>query len=599
MSAEAEPRSVDEVFANTVGEEIVVDAQVVQRSTVSPKLEVAYFDCRQCGFRHPEPIRQGYGRIQPPAGHCEGCGLKGHWTVRKADSEFVDLLQVRLQQLPEELAKGEAETIDAVLKGPLARNGPESGQRVRMCAENIAITDGSTQFDDLLEARQVTTEAERQQVDPDRHREELDALAAAPDTFGRLVDSVAPEHMGDRHIKAGLVLQLVRAASGDAFRETIHQAAIGDYGTGKTNFGDALTTLEPRSKKASANQGTSSAGLTAAVTKDGPGDGWSVSAGALPQCHDGAVFIDELDEASDTVQGALLEAAESEKITVQKGGVEATLAASTCIFAAANPEGGHVSDDAAPIDQTDITLPLLDRMDLIWVPEAAVEREEIEAIAGHIVDGRDVDQREHADAEVPEDLRDEVGAAVDEDVFRAYLQEARDIQPTFADETVKTALTDWYVETKTRLVSEQREDEGDVRISPRAQQDVVRLAEASAKARHSETIDIEDAERATRLKARSYAELGVEVDLSDVVVESDGEGGLAIDAESPPAAIRQAVEQLRMESRDYGAEPAAVAQEVGGNPDVAVGPTEVRERIEAMLEEDSLAEVGDGRVVVA
>jgi DNA replicative helicase MCM subunit Mcm2 (Cdc46/Mcm family) len=37
-------------------------------------------------------------------------------------------------------------------------------------------------------------------------------------------------------------------------------------------------------------------------------------------------------------------------------------------------------------------------------------------------------------------------------------------------------------------------------VTPRSAQDLIRLAEASAKLRHSETVELVDAERATRLK---------------------------------------------------------------------------------------------------
>ena len=142
---------------------------------------------------------------------------------------------------------------------------------------------------------------------------------------------------------------------------------------------------------------------------------------------------------------------------------------------------------------------------------------------------------------------------IDPDALRAYLDECRNLKPVFASEAVKEVLVNWYVETKTRLVAREEEEGQTIPVTPRTQQDVIRLAEASAKARHSETIEMVDAERATRLKSRSFRELGLDPGL-DVEIETDDSGRQVVSTSSTPtAAIVDAVEKLKMVGSQYGA----------------------------------------------
>jgi len=192
-----------------------------------------------------------------------------------------------------------------------------------------------------------------------------------------------------------------------------------------------------------------------------------------------------------------------------------------------------------------------------------------------------------------EDLLESVTANINEDVLRAYLAECRELTPVFANDAVKEALRTWYVETKTQLIRREREEDRVIPLTPRTQQDVIRLAVASAKARHSEEIEMVDAERATRLKSRSFRELGLSEEIGvDVTADADG-----VETDAPTAVVEDVVESLNFEGEAYGANSDAVASEVAARIN-EVGVAGAADLVEDMVAADTLRENGDGRLVV-
>ncbi|WP_338740394.1 ATP-binding protein [Haloplanus salilacus] len=583
---------VGETYASRVGtgDTVAVTGQITKRTTIDAKLLVGVWECRDC--RRRERVQQAFWDITPPM-YCDSCEKKSvHWVPRKNRWQYGDYRKLRLKPLPEEM-DDDREHIDAHLTGALARRDLEAGDQVTVVAEFERYHEqGKTVATDVLDAEAVFVDDDSlDEDDLAAYREQLDEIAAAEDPIPTLVDSVATDHFGDQHLKEALLLLLVRGNDAASMRGTIHMMLLGDPGTGKTDFGEALVELAPRGKKASGNSGTSAAGLTAAITRDDFSDSeFTISAGAIPQCSGGAVFIDELDSADETDQEAMLEAMESQVINIQKAGREATLEASTAVLSGANPEDGNFREDEPPHQQTNVPSPLLTRFDLMFVTREREEREEIANIAGHIIDNHDVEIRDQRGLDVDDSLRESVEPEVEEDVLRAYLAAARQLEPVFASQEVKDVLETWYVETKTRIIAE---EDREFPVTPRSAQDLIRLAEASAKLRHSETVDLVDAERATRLKGRSFRELGLETPAMEV--ETDEDGNLVADhAETPTAAVTEAVEELKMQSSEYGADPEAVAVAAAETSDLSVREAEAL--VEDMIEAGTLSEVGGGRL---
>jgi len=145
----------------------------------------------------------------------------------------------------------------------------------------------------------------------------------------------------------------------------------------------AVTSIVPKGIYVS-GKSTSSAGLTAAAERDEFAEGgWTLKAGALVLGSGGEVSIDEFDKISDEDKSALLEALESQTISIAKAGIVAKFNAKASVLAAANPKYGRFDKNQYPAEQFDIPPALLSRFDLIFPIMDVLDEEQDKKIARH------------------------------------------------------------------------------------------------------------------------------------------------------------------------------------------------------------------------
>ena len=209
--------------------------------------------------------------------------------------------------------------------------------------------------------------------------------------FDKIAKSIAPSIYGYDEIKRALVLQLFGGTpdkmlvDGSRIRSDMHILLIGDPGSAKTRLLQAVTTMVPKGIYIS-GKSTTSAGLTAAAERDEFSEGgWTLKAGALVLGSGGEVSIDEFDKISDEDKSALLEAMESQTISIAKAGIVAKFNARCSILAAANPKYGRFDPNIYPSEQFDIPPTLLSRFDLIFPIRDMLDEEQDKNIAKHIL----------------------------------------------------------------------------------------------------------------------------------------------------------------------------------------------------------------------
>jgi replicative DNA helicase Mcm len=351
-------------------------------------------------------------------------------------------------------------------------------------------------------------ETSYEDIDIDPYLEEIKALAE-DDPFEALSDAIAPKVYGYEHIKEAIILQLfggVRAEypNGSADRGSIHMLLLGDPGVAKSVLLRAADALAPRSTFAS-GKGTSAAGLTAGVVSDDfGGERYSLKAGAMVQANEGIACIDELDKVDEETRSSLHTALEQQIVEVNKI-MEASMPARTSLLAAGNPEYGRF-DLAIPIaDQITIGPALLSRFDLMFILQDTIDEEKDRAITNHAIESKEeaVRATHHGD-----DDTDLIDPDVDEDPLRAYIAYARERRhPTIEDDTVKEKLRDRFTSFR-----ELGGDDAPVPVTFRKLEAVLRLAEASARVRLSETIEKADVERAQRFVGESLRDVGMDPD---------------------------------------------------------------------------------------
>ncbi|WP_430504184.1 minichromosome maintenance protein MCM [Haloparvum sp. PAK95] len=523
------PNSVDirgiRVHDNHIGKLVSVRGIVRKATDVRPKITEAAFECQRCGTMTYIP--QSDGSFQEPH-ECQGCERQGPFRVNFDQSEFVDSQKLRVQESPEGLRGGEtpqALDVDIVddITGEVTPGDHVTVVGVLHIEQVQQGNEKSSVFDLYMDGVSISIEDE-QFEDMDIRQEDVERiveLSNDPEIYDMMVDSIAPAIYGYEEEKLAMTLQLFSGVTkhlpdGSRIRGDLHMLLIGDPGTGKSQMISYVENIAPRSVYTS-GKGSSAAGLTAAAVRDDFGDGqqWTLEAGALVLADKGIAAIDELDKMDASDRSAMHEGLEQQKISVSKAGINATLKSRCSLLGAANPKYGRF-DQYEPIgEQIDLEPALISRFDLIFTVTDQPDPDHDARLAEHILktnyagelntQREELANSEFTQAEV-ENVTDEVAPAIDQDLLRKYIAYAkRNCYPTMTDEA-KEVIQEFYVD----LRSKGADEDAPVPVTARKLEALVRLAEASARVRLSDTVDREDAERVTDIVESCLRDIGVD-----------------------------------------------------------------------------------------
>ncbi|WP_254766092.1 LAGLIDADG family homing endonuclease [Salinilacihabitans rarus] len=277
-----------------------------------------------------------------------------------------------------------------------------------------------------------------------------------------------------------------------------------------------IQNIAPRSVYTS-GKGSSSAGLTAAAVRDDFGDGqqWTLEAGALVLADQGIAAVDELDKMRSEDRSAMHEALEQQKISVSKAGINATLKSRCSLLGAANPKYGRF-DHYEPIsEQIELEPALISRFDLIFTVTDQPDEEKDRNLAEHIINTNyagelTTQQREMTSLEVSseeiEEMTAKVDPAIDAELLRKYIAYAKQNCHPRMTEAAREAIRDFYVD----LRSKGTDEDAAVPVTARKLEGLVRLSEASARVRLSDTVELEDAERVIEIVRSCLQDIGVD-----------------------------------------------------------------------------------------
>ncbi|MGC8479535.1 MAG: minichromosome maintenance protein MCM [Candidatus Micrarchaeia archaeon] len=502
---------IQDVGSEYIGQLLTLDSLVVKRSEITPKVNIGYFKCIFCGsVIETKMERDTVVEICP---QCKRKSLKQD----PERSRFSNLQRLAVQD-PLERLKGSTPTwqlevwveddlvnkvipgdridITGILRIKPRRNarGKEDKVLFTMFFETVSVKPKQKEFAEL----EISEEDKSVILD----------LSKDPSIFDKISKSIAPSIYGHNEIKKALVLQLFggtpdkKLVDGALIRSDIHMLLIGDPGSAKTRLLQAVTELVPKGIYVS-GKSTSGAGLTAAAERDEFSEGgWTLKAGALVLGSGGEVSIDEFDKIGDEDKSALLEALESQTISVAKAGIVAKFNAKTSVLAAANPKYGRFDKNEFPAEQFDIPPALLSRFDLIFPITDVLDEERDKEIASHIMI-----QHKAAGAQIADqkDFEQVEKQPIEKELLRKYVAYARkNIKPRLTKESADVIQT-YYVELRKLGIKK-----GAVPITPRQIEGLIRLAEGSAKSRLSSTIEKKDAELATSLFDYMLSSLAVD-----------------------------------------------------------------------------------------
>ncbi|MFB6295293.1 MAG: LAGLIDADG family homing endonuclease [Halobacteriales archaeon] len=274
--------------------------------------------------------------------------------------------------------------------------------------------------------------------------------------------------------------------------------------------------IAPRSVYTS-GKGSSAAGLTAAAVQSdfGEGQAWTLEAGALVLADKGTAAVDELDKMAPDDRSAMHEALEQQEISISKAGITATLKSRCALLGAANPKYGRFDEYEPIAEQIELDPALISRFDLIFTVTDQPDEEEDRRLAEHIIQSNYAGElsAQHEKLSSPTANADEAAEAarnveptIDAELLRKYVAYAkRDVFPTMTD-AARERIRDFYVEMRSHGTGE----DAPVPITARKLEALVRLAEASARVRLSDTVEEEDAERVIEIVQSSLRDVGMD-----------------------------------------------------------------------------------------
>jgi DNA replicative helicase MCM subunit Mcm2 (Cdc46/Mcm family) len=264
------------------------------------------------------------------------------------------------------------------------------------------------------------------------------------------------------------------------------------HNTAKSQLLRYIADVAPRGIYTS-GKGATAAGLTAAAVKDDfAGGRWVLEAGMLVLADGGMAAIDELDKMTPEDRSAMHEALEQGTVSISKAGIVSTLNARCPVLAAANPKWGRFTNDRTISEQIDLPPTLLSRFDVIFSIRDLPNRERDRTLAAGIL----ASHREGESRVYPANERtSSAGAPFPPELLKKYIAYAkRSFRPVLSDAAL-AALEDYYVKVR----SQGEEPNSPVPITARQLEALVRLSEAAAKARLSNEVGVEDAQRAIQI----------------------------------------------------------------------------------------------------
>ncbi|KAK0132419.1 DNA replication licensing factor mcm5 [Merluccius polli] len=530
LKSDAHPSSIRSLKSEQVSRLVKIPGIIISATAVRAKATRVCLQCRGC--------RSVISNIPLPP------GLQGYALPRKCNTEnagrvkcpmdpyfiipdrcvCVDFQTLRLQEAPDAVPHGEMPRhlqlylCDRVVPGNRVtimgiysiKKVAAAKARGRDKTAGVGIRASYLRVVGILVDTEGAGRGATGSVSP-QEEEELRALAASPDVYGSLANSVAPSIYGSDDLKKAITCLLFggsrkRLPDGLTRRGDINMLMLGDPGTAKSQLLKFVERCSPIGVYTS-GKGSSAAGLTASVLRDPVTHGFIMEGGAMVLADGGVVCIDEFDKMREDDRVAIHEAMEQQTISIAKAGITTTLNSRCSVLAAANSVFGRW-DDTKGEDNIDFMPTILSRFDMIFIIKDHHDQQRDMTLARHVMN---VHLSAHTQTEAVEG---EIPLAT----YKKYIAYARVKCGPRLSAGAAEKLKNRYVVMRSGAREHERESDkrASIPITVRQLEAVVRIAESLAKMKLQAVAGEEEVDEALRLFQVSTLDAALSGSLSGV-----------------------------------------------------------------------------------